>query len=182
MKKIYILIYTISSLALSSCATFFGAKSHDVLLDTKPGDANAYIDGKFVGKTPVVVSIPLEYSKHYKKFKKKELEDGIISIEEYRNFEENIHRIVYSKEEYETIEFFIKPLGMFNKKSPNYKKCVADAIMGTIFLEIPLLLDMSMHRCSGFEKQYTKTMSKIGDRKKTSLSGGGLLGSGFSSF
>lgn len=62
-KPILAILLILNAFFLTSCATLLAPKTHPLSLNSKPEDAEIYIDGVKMGKTPV--KIKLKASKSY---------------------------------------------------------------------------------------------------------------------
>ncbi len=58
MKKSLILVSIVALvMVISGCATLFGSSSEDVSMTSNPPSADVYVNGNYMGKTPLTLSL-----------------------------------------------------------------------------------------------------------------------------
>jgi hypothetical protein len=67
MKKSIILIFAISSLLMSSCATILSGRYQKVTINSEPPNADLYLEGNRIGTTGTQISIRKKYA-NYREF------------------------------------------------------------------------------------------------------------------
>lgn len=118
---------------LSGCATFFGRKEKQVTFNSEPTGANVYIGGKFMGQTPVNVTIRIEPE----------------------------YQVAYLKDGMPVKEFTIKPTD-FTHDALNKVLCFIDATTGSILFNTPMLVNSMTGACRSFQNGYFQAIGTDG--------------------
>ncbi|MBL0725835.1 MAG: PEGA domain-containing protein [Alphaproteobacteria bacterium] len=125
---INILTVSILCISLSGCATIFGRKHQNVNFESEPEGARVYVEGKFVGRTPVTVKLQInpEYDVSYV----------------YKDY---------------VREFTVKSTD-FTKDKLNKVLCTIDMFPGILLLTLPTITNVFAGSCRGFKDNYFKVI------------------------
>ncbi|MBL0725551.1 MAG: hypothetical protein JJW01_01150 [Alphaproteobacteria bacterium] len=161
------------SFGLSACAERFGKKSQYIVIKTDPPDAIVNFDNQFVGKTPVGLFIPIKRT--YKEIQEQELllKENLITIDEFNDFKNSVHRVTIVKDDFNTVNFFIQPT-LMSKHAPNRSLCILDIAYSLPLLFMPFTADLVNNACNGYQKIYDITLKSKDE--SGSFSTGSLFG------
>ena len=139
------LIFLIS---LTSCvASIFGNKRQDVEFNSEPAGAKVYLNGKYIGDTPVKYNIGVTNGQS--------ITDG---------GEKGIHHITYFKDNFYKEEFNISRTSGGEGASliDNYGLCFADSTITILTLGLipSALVDLINGSCDGFQKIHFKVLEE----------------------
>ncbi|MDA7845242.1 PEGA domain-containing protein [Rickettsiales bacterium] len=170
MQKHLRLIASIIFFSLTGCASHTGVSSQNILFTSSPSGAKVYIDGKLIGTSPVAASLP--FRRQYREIydKKKELQKGDITEEEFKDFKNCTFKILYKKDNFDLHEFYITPQKMLpnheNKSTCHFKYIVYFPPIAVLMpiLIVPWTIDVLNNYCHGFKAEYNIKLVEKGSR------------------
>lgn len=162
----------IAMLTLTGCATLFGHPSQIVMFESDPKGMDVYVDGAFVGVTPVGVNLMFDGSK-----RELLIEEGDENITQ-EMLDENKYSILYKQPSRQDIKFFVKSSYdsdiMLDEK--NYYLCSLDMGLAFLTFGVTILVDKRYNACNHFDKKYIRSAKNIGANSfgKSGIIGGGI--------
>jgi hypothetical protein len=127
-------IYYIAIICLSGCATLFGDKTQNIRFESIPNGAKVYVDGNYVGATPVNYTAQMDV---------------------------NTRSVTYIQDGMHSREFTIMATNFLSNQLSNTQKalCYVDYIPASILtLGTTLLVDLATNACNRFNTSYSKVM------------------------
>jgi hypothetical protein len=146
MSRILLLLLLIS---LSSCASIFGNKRQEIEFNSEPAGAKVYLNGKYIGNTPVKYNIGVSNSAI-------EADNGKWDIGD------KYHDITYVKDSFYKEEFTIHRSrgGTWSMHTKNNILCGIDLFFSIPLFFIPAIIDLDVGVCDKFQSSYFKALEE----------------------
>lgn len=147
MNRILLLLFLIS---LTSCASIFGNKRQEVEFNSEPVGAKVYLNGKYIGNTPVKYNIGVSNAAIQEDNGKWDVRD-------------HYHDITYIKDNFYKEEFKIHRSrgGTGSVHTSNRVLCGIDIFFSIIPpILLPILIDEDVGVCDKFQSIYFKALEE----------------------
>jgi hypothetical protein len=130
---------------MTSCASIFGNKRQEVEFNSEPAGVKVYLNGKYIGNTPVKYNIGVSNS----------------AIEEDNgkwDIKDKYHDVTYLKDNFYKEEFKIHRSrgGTWSTHTGNNILCIIDMLP----LFIPFAIDEDVGVCDKFQSTYFKALEE----------------------